>query len=62
MPHTRVAEDFVEVSCVERVPVMDEISLSPQETAEVVDQVLTLSAPAVRGHGLSRPVSSADHR
>jgi len=39
MHHARVSEDIVEASCVERVPVMDEKSLSPQEAAEVVDQV-----------------------
>ena len=39
MRHARVAEDFVEASCVERVPVMDEKSLSSQEATQVVDRV-----------------------
>ena len=39
MRHARVAEDFVEASCVERVPVMDEKSLSSQEATQVDEQV-----------------------
>ena len=38
MRHTRVAEDFVEASCEERIPVMDEKSPSSQEAIYVVNQ------------------------